>query len=126
MSSGRGEQGGRIPRDFTRQRSQIPVCVRIDTAWSGTGPRILTGLLLDVSRGGGAVRLAGTLPPRTRLSLSLPPSLIGRRLRAEVVWTSVIPGDDVTRAAVYGLRWLEALEPELLELLQPLLAPGSA
>jgi hypothetical protein len=101
------------------------VHIRIDHAWSGPGARALFGMLVDVSLGGAAVRLDGTLPPRTRLSLSLPTTAVCCRLRAEVVWTSVIPGQGTARA-VYGLRWLQRLEPAILESLQPLLAPGPA
>ena len=117
MSTGEGTQ---TSRRSPRLRCMMPVHVVIDHAWEGTAPAAFSGELLNVSCGGALLRLSGVLPPRTRLRLTLPTAVVARNLPALVIWTSAVPGTR-TRLALYGIRWTEALSPQTLHSLRPLL-----
>jgi cell division FtsZ-interacting protein ZapD len=103
----------------------IPTHVTVDHAWESSAPNAFSGMLLNISRGGATLRLAGTLAPRTRLRLALPTSAVARNLPAQVVWTSAIPGRR-RRSAIYGIRWMEEFSPQVLDALRMLLGPESA
>ena len=101
-------------REFPRHSAMIPVQVEVSHAWQGTVGGTLSGGLLNVSRGGAGVRLDCVLPPRTGVVISVSTGGQSRRLPAEVVWTSVVPGLG-SSPRVYGIRWVERLSPKLLE-----------
>ena len=101
-------------REFPRLVTMIPVNVEIAQAWQGPVGEKLPGGLLNVSCGGASVRLQKVLPPRTRLSVSVPTESGSRRLLAEVVWTSLTPGRR-SSPGVYGIRWVERLSADSLE-----------
>lgn len=117
MSTG---EGSRIPRRFPRQHCMIPVHATIDHAWETTALKAFSGTLMNISCGGATLRFPVVLPPRTRLRLTLPTTVVSRNLQAQVVWTSVVPGKRARRP-LYGIRWLEALSQQSLHSLQPLL-----
>jgi len=122
MSTG---EGTRIPRRFPRPRCMIPVHAVIDHAWEPTTLTAFSGALLNISCGGATVRLPAILPPRTRLRLTLPTTVVSRNLQAQVVWTSAVPGMRA-KHALYGIRWREALSEQALRALRPLLGREAA
>lgn len=101
-------------REFPRHSALIPVQVEVSHAWQGTVGGAQPGSLLNVSRGGAGIRLYCVLPPRTGVVISVATGGQSRRLPAEVVWTSVVPGRG-SSPGVYGIRWVERLSPKFLE-----------
>ncbi|MBI4536737.1 MAG: PilZ domain-containing protein [candidate division NC10 bacterium] len=119
-------ESAQVPRRFPRRRAVIPVRAALIHAWQVSFGRAFAGSLLNVSRSGAALRLRGvSLPPRTRLQIWLPGATIASRLAAEVVWTSLLPGESSDRA-IYGLRWVEELSQVCLDSLGDILGPERA
>ncbi len=118
-------EGSRTPRRFPRLRCMIPVHAVIDHAWDPTSVTAFSGTLMNIGCGGGTLRLPAVLPPRTRLRLTLPTTVVARNLPAQVVWTSAVPGRRA-KGILYGIRWMEALSPQALHSLQPLLGRETA
>lgn len=112
-------------RGVPRLAAAIPVLVTVVHAWEAGSTAAKPAALLNVSQTGGAIQLAGVLPPRTRLRISLPSSFAAPPLLGDVVWTSALPGRRVTQP-LYGLRWIEELPRAIMEALHPMLGPGTA
>ncbi len=118
-------EGARSPRRFPRLRCMIPVHAVVDHAWDPGSATAFSGMLLNIGCGGGSLQLPAVLPPRTRLRLTLPTTVVARNLAAQVVWTSAIPGRRAKRI-LYGFRWADDLPQQVLQSLQPLLGRQTA
>jgi hypothetical protein len=112
-----------VPREHPRVRTQIPVVIEVAHAWESQAGRAVPGTLFNVSRGGGGIRAAWVVPPRTLLTISVPAAPSPLRLTAEVVWTSATPGAE-RDGPVYGIRWTEFLSRRSFETMAPAECPG--
>lgn len=110
------EQQTSTPRNYPRLPIRIPVQVQVTHAWEGITSTSTSGVLFNVSRGGGGLSTDWILPPRTRLAVLVPAAVPEVRLLAEVVWTSLTPAGGAETAA-YGLRWVEYLSRQMLEVM---------
>ena len=109
-------------RDHPRHAAKIPVQVEVVHAWKGAAGMPLAGTLVDISRGGAALRLDQVLPPRTRLRVAMATVIPGLDVVADVVWTPLEPSREAS-GRKYGLRWRQSLSRAQFEVLMPLLAP---
>jgi hypothetical protein len=108
-----------VQRDYPRLPVSIPVQVQITHAWEGSTRTSRFGKHFNVSRGGAGLAMSWVVTPRTRFAILVPAARADLRLLAEVVWTSLTPGRD-PESAVYGLRWIEYLSGQNLEVMLPL------
>ena len=111
----------RSRRQHARRAARIPVQVQVVHAWKGVAGTPLSGIVLDISRGGAALRLDRVLPPRTRLRVVMATAIPGLTIVADVVWTPLGPGRGAS-GRLYGLRWQQPLSEAQFTALLPLLA----
>lgn len=107
------QRGDHDSREFSRIPLVIPVRVEVFPTPPAAGFAAVPGVLLNIGRGGGRVRVRWEIPPRTHLFISLPVGSPSLRLLAEVVSASH-PSDRGPEPAVYGLRWAEPLSSGIL------------
>lgn len=108
------QTGDRDMRGFSRIPVVIPVRVESFPTSQAAAFAVVPGVLLNIGRGGGRVRVRWEIPPRTRLVISLPIGMPSLRLPAEVIW-ACHPPDGGPEPAVYGVRWAEPLSSTILE-----------
>ncbi len=98
-------------RKFLRIPVVIPVRVmRASVSPGGAVEAAMPGILLNIGRGGGRLRVRGRLPLHTRLVVFLPVHS-GSCLAAEVVWTT---GSGEHELLGHGVRWLQPLTSQIL------------
>ncbi|HSD49852.1 MAG TPA: PilZ domain-containing protein [Candidatus Methylomirabilis sp.] len=95
-------------REFSRIPVVIPVRVNILPASRGDANVAVPAVLLNISCGGGTVRLRWDLPPGTRVFISWSVGTPEVHLPAEIVWGARASGL-WNEPTMYGIRWVNPL-----------------
>jgi hypothetical protein len=101
-------------REFSRIPVVLPVRVESFPTSQAAAFAVVPGVLLNIGRGGGRVRVRWEFPPRTRLVISLPIGMPSWRLPAELIW-ACHPSGGGREPTVYGVRWVDPLASTILE-----------